>query len=61
VVVDHLAFGVGDCAFDGVELLGQFKATLAFGEHFDGRAKMPFRALKALHDVWMAYVFHASQ
>jgi len=60
VVVDHFALGVCNRAFNGVKLLGQFKAALALGEHLYRRAKMPFRTLEAFNDVGVAGMFHAS-
>lgn len=57
VLMDHLALGIGDCAFDGVELLRQFKAALAMRKHLYRRAKMPFRALEPFYDVGVAGMF----
>ena len=58
VVVDHFALGIRNRAFDSVELLSQFKAVLALGEHLYRRMKMSFRALEAFNDVGMTGVFH---
>ena len=58
VVVDHFALGVRNRAFDSVELLSQFKAALALGEHLYRRAKMTFSTLKAFNDVGVAGVLH---
>jgi hypothetical protein len=56
MVMDQLPLGLPYGLFDGVKLLGEFKACPAFGEHHDDLPDMPFGALEPLDDFRMACV-----
>ncbi len=51
VIVDEESLGVGDGAFDGLELLGHFQTCSSFLHIADDAADVTFCPFEALNDI----------
>jgi len=60
VVVDQFTLGIGNGAFDRVELLGEIDTGAAIVKHRQNLGEVTLGAFEANDDIWMGCVFHTS-